>query len=231
MYELFKSAQREYLLAVGNRMKPECFLELFEQGNYHINCDLPQCKNAHLMMLGIIKNLFTNKNTLAVIESKNEFSPHKLVDLYLKYAALDKTGVQKEANRLTFGCNLTERQIDILVDIIHSHAIFSIPEGCNIRNVLSSLFNCKSRTPIYVKNVRNAATLFDAMAQCRIINSNWQHVVENGRFLKKALTDKLDNCITATCLSSSLSRTRKRNTMTASQYAIRNAVAQMLKEE
>lgn len=232
LYELFEIARRQYLQeVVANRMNPECFIELFERSHHYIDCDLSLCKNARLMILGIIKELLSDKKVQVIIASNGEPSPQEVINLYVNHTTLETRPIQKEEKFLTFGATLSEEQIDLLRNIVQTHNIFLFPEGCNVRGVLNDFFTCAPHVQIYVKNVRNAATLLDAMAQCRLINNNWQHVVEKGKFLKKVQKGKSSKYITATCLSSSLSRTRQRNTMTASQYAIRNAVAQMLKEE
>lgn len=232
LYELFEIARKQYLQeVVTNRMNPECFIELFERSRHYIDCDLSLCKNAHLMILNIIKELLSDKKVQVIIASNGELSPQNVIDFYMNHVALDTLPTQKEENFLTFGAALSEEQMDLLVDIVHAHSIFLFPTGCNVRGVLNDFFTCAPHTRVYVKNVRNAATLLDAMAQCRLINNNWQHIVEKGKFLKKAQKGKSGNYITATCLSSSLARTRQRNTTTASQYAIRNAVAQMLNEQ
>lgn len=232
LYELFEIARKQYRLdVIENHMKPECFIELFENTYHYIDCNLSQCKNARLMILCIIKELFVDTKVQSVIMSKDYFSRQDVVDLYIKHVTLDSSNTRKDAKFPTFGCNLSKEQIEVLVEIVQTQDIFLFPEGCNVRNVLSSFFNCCPKMFIYVKNVRNTAILLDAMAQCRLINNNWQHVVEEGKLLKKGLKNEPDKCITATCLSSSLSRTRQRDAMTASQYAIRNVVTKMLKAE
>jgi len=232
LYELFEIARKQFLQeVVVNRMNPKCFIDLFERSYHYVDCDLSLCKNARLMILGIIKEVFTDKTAQVVIASKSNFSQQNVIDLYVKHVMLDASYIQENEQFLTFGCNLSKKQMDLLVNIVQTHDIFRFPEDGNVRGVLIDFFNCVPHVFIDVRNVRNIATLLDAMAQCRLINNNWQHVVEKGKFLKRTIKGKPDKYITATCLSSSLSRTRQRNTMTASQYAIRNAVAQMLKDE
>ncbi len=232
LYELFEIARKQYLHEViVNRMNPQCFIELFERGYHYVNCDMAQCKNARLMILGIIKELLLDEKVQVIILSNEDLSPQDVIDLYVDHVATDALPTHKEEKFLTFGATLSEEQMNLLIDIVQTHNIFLFSDNCNVREVLNDFFTCVPHVQVYVKNVRNAATLLDAMAQCRLINNNWQHVVEKGKFLKKAQKGKSDKYITATCLSSSLSRTRQRDSMTASQYAIQNAVARMLKEQ
>ena len=100
-----------------------------------------------------------------------------------------------------------------------------------MRSELCRLFKCDLDASIRVKNVRNVAVLFDAMAQYHLINNNWQYVMGEGSFLTSIKKDGTEKFITSSCLSSSLSRIRRNVSMTASQYAICKSIEQMLREE
>lgn len=227
LYELFKIARNWHVLAVKNHMKTGDFIELFERSHHYIDCDSPKCKNSRLMMLGIIGKLFRDKQSMAIIEAKEDFSQQEIIDLYLRHVFVQSHSNQKESTTLTFGCKLSERQMDMLVEVVQNHKIFELPDGGDMRIVLYRLLKCDPEVCIYVKNVRNAAVLFDAMAQCHLINNNWQHIMAKGKFLRKI---SKGGYITSSCLSSSLSRIRRGNSMTASQYAICKSVEQILRE-
>ena len=124
----------------------------------------------------------------------------------------------------------TDRWI-CLVELVQSHDIFDLAGESDVRSVLCSLLKCNVGVSVRVKNVRNVAILFDAMAQYHMINNNWQYVMGGGRFLNRIQKDGTEKYITSSCLSSSLSRVRRNSTMTASQYAICRSVEQMLRAE
>lgn len=213
-------------------MKTEIFIELFERSHHYIDCDSAKCKNSHPMTLEIIGKLFRNRYSRAIIEAKEDFSKQEIIDLYLRHVSdVPPPSNQKASATLTLGCKPSERQMDMLVELVKNHSIFELPEDCDMRSVLCRLLVCDPNVFIYVKNIRNAAILFDAMAQCHLINNNWQHIMEKGNFLRKSSKGGADKYITSSCLSSSLSRIRKGSSMTASQYAICKTIEQMLREE
>lgn len=230
--ELFKIARKWYFMAVKNHMKTEDFIEFFERSHHHVDCDNAKCKNSRLLMLGIIGKVFRDKHSMANIEAKEDFSQQEIIDLFLRHVSVVlPLSNQKESTMLTLGCKPSERQMDMLVELVQNHNIFELPDGHDMRSVLLRLLLCDPEVFIYVKNVRNAAILFDAMAQCHLINNNWQHIMTKGNFLRKSSKEGTDKCITSSCLSSSLSRVRKGSSMTASQYAICKTIEQMLREE
>ncbi len=53
----------------------------------------------------------------------------------------------------------------------------------------NTYYKCDLDASIRVKNVRNVAVLFDAMAQYHLINNNWQYVMGEGRFLTSIKKD------------------------------------------
>ena len=138
-----------------------------------------------------------------------------------------------ERNRpsLTLGMPIVRQTDGLLVELVQSHDIFDFADNSDVRSELCRLFKCDLDASIRVKNVRNVAVLFDAMAQYHLINNNWQYVMGEGRFLTSIKKDGTEKFITSSCLSSSLSRIRRNVSMTASQYAICKSIEQILREE
>ena len=212
-------------------MKTENFIELFERSHRYIDCDSARCKNSRLMMLGIISTLLKHKKCAEIIVAKENFSPQEIIELFLQHVDIGMPiNNPKESSTLTLGCQLSARQINLLVELVQSHDIFDFAENSDVRSVLCRLFKCDLDAPVRVKNVRNVAVLFNAMAQCHFINNNWQYILSEGHFLSRITKGGTDKFITSSCLSSSLSRIRS-SSMTASQYAICKSVKQMLREE
>lgn len=232
LYELFEIARSWYLRAEKNHMKTEYFIELFERSHNYIDCDSARCKNSRQMVLGIIGTLFRDKKCVAIIKEKEDFTHQEIIELYLHHVG---TGMQvvynKKSFTLTLGCQLSDRQMDLLVELVQSHNIFDLASESDVRSMLCGLLNCNVGVSVRVKNVRNVAILFDAMAQYHLINNNWQYVMGEGRFLNRIQKDGTEKHITSSCLSSSLSRVRRNSTLTASQYAICKSVEQILRAE
>ncbi len=232
LYELFVIARSWYLQAEKNHLKTECFMELFERGHNYVDCDFARCKNSRQMVLGIIGTLFRDKKCVAIIKEKDDFTQQEIIELYLRHAGAGMWVVpDKKSSTLTLGCQLSDSQMDLLVELVQSHDIFDLADESDVRSVLCSLLKCNVGVSVRVKNVRNVAILFDAMAQYHMINNNWQYVMGGGRFLNRIQKDGTEKYITSSCLSSSLSRVRRNSTMTASQYAICRSVEQMLRAE
>lgn len=192
-------------------MKTEYFIELFERSHQYIDCDCARCKNSRQMAIGIIGTLFRDSKCVSTIKKKEDYSKQELIELFLQHVG---TGLpiltRKKSSILTFGCQLSDRQMDLLVELVQSHDIFDFADNSDVRNV---------------------AILFDAMAQYHLINNNWQYVMGEGRFLTSIKKDGTEKFITSSCLSSSLSRIRRNVSMTASQYAICKSIEQILREE
>ena len=213
-------------------MKTESFIELFERSHHYIDCESARCKNSRLMALGIISALFRDAKCVAVIKGKEDFSQQDLVELCLRHMGTDLPIVaHKKSSILSFGCKLSDRQMDLMVELVQSEDIFDFADNDDVRGELCRLFKCSAGTSIRVKNVRNVAVLFYAMAQRHLINNNWQHVVGKGRFLTKVQNDGTETYITSSCLSSSLSRMRKDGYLTATKHTINKSVEQILREE
>ena len=169
---------------------------------------------------------------MAIIKEKEDFTQQEIIELYLHHVG---TGMQvvynKKSFTLTLGCQLSDRQMDLLVELVQSHNIFNLASESDVRSMLCGLLNCNVGVSVRVKNVRNVAILFDAMAQYHLINNNWQYVMGKGRFLNRIQKDGTEKHITSSCLSSSLSRIIRNVSMTASQYAICKSIEQILREE
>ena len=207
-------------------------MELFERGHNYVDCDFARCKNSRQMVLGIIGTLFRDKKCVAIIKEKDNFTQQEIIELYLRHAGAGMWVVpDKKSSTLTLGCQLSDSQMDLLVELVQSHDIFDLADESDVRSVLCSLLKCNVGVSIHVKNVRNVAILFDAMAQYHLINNNWQYVMGEGRFLTSIKKDGTEKFITSSCLSSSLSRIRRNVSMTASQYAICKSIEQILREE
>lgn len=184
------------------------------------------------MVLGIIGSLFRDKKCVAIIKEKEYFTQQEIIELYLHHVGAGMRVVSnKKSSTLTLGCQLTDRQMDLLVELVQSHNIFDLADESDVRSVLCSLLKCNVGVSVCVKNIRNVAILFDAMAQYHLINNNWQYVMGEGRFLNRLQKDGTEKYITSSCLSSSLSRVRRTSTLTASQYAICKSVEQILRAE
>lgn len=213
-------------------MKTEYFIELFERSHQYIDCDCARCKNSRQMAIGIIGTLFRDSKCVSIIKKKEDYSKQELIELFLQHVG---TGLpiltRKKSSILTLGCQLSDRQMDLLVELVQSHDIFDFADNSDVRSELCRLFKCDLDASIRVKNVRNVAVLFDAMAQYHLINNNWQYVMGEGRFLISIKKDGTEKFITSSCLSSSLSRIRRNVSMTASQYAICKSIEQILREE
>lgn len=232
LYELFEIARSWYLQAEKNHTKTEYFIELFERSHNYIDCDSARCKNSRQVAIGIIGTLFRDSKCVAIIKKKEDFSQQELIELFLQRMG---TGLpiltHKKSSTLTLGCQLSDRQMDLLVELVQNHDIFDFADNSGVRSELCRLFKCDLDTSIHVKNVRNVAILFDAMAQYHLINNNWQYVMGEGRVLTSIKKDGTEKIITSSCLSSSLSRIRRSVSMTASQYAICKSIEQILREE
>ena len=228
LYELFEIARSWYLQAEKNHMKTEYFIELFERSHQYIDCDCARCKNSRQMAIGIIGTLFRDSKCVSIIKKKEDYSKQELIELFLQHVG---TGLpiltRKKSSILTLGCQLSDRQMDLLVELVQSHDIFDFADNSDVRSELCRLFKCDLDASIRVKNVRNVAVLFDAMAQYHLINNNWQYVMGEGRFLTSIKKDGTEKFITSSCLSSSLSRIRRNVSMTASQYAICKSIEQI----
>lgn len=187
-------------------MKTEYFIELFERSHQYIDCDCARCKNSRQMAIGIIGTLFRDSKCVSIIKKKEDYSKQELIELFLQHVG---TGLpiltRKKSSILTLGCQLSDRQMDLLVELVQSHDIFDFADNSDVRSELCRLFKCDLDASIRVKNVRNVAVLFDAMAQYHLINNNWQYVMGEGRFLTSIKKDGTEKFITSSCLSSSLS--------------------------
>lgn len=47
----------------------------------------------------------------------------------------------KKSSTLTLGCQLSDRQMDLLVELVQSHDIFDLADESDVRSVLCSLLN------------------------------------------------------------------------------------------
>ena len=213
-------------------MKTEYFIELFERSHQYIDCDCARCKNSRQMAIGIIGTLFRDSKCVSIIKKKKIIPSRNLLSCFFNMWVLVCQSLP-ERNRPSslWGCQLSDRQMDLLVELVQSHDIFDFADNSDVRSELCRLFKCDLDASIRVKNVRNVAVLFDAMAQYHLINNNWQYVMGEGRFLTSIKKDGTEKFITSSCLSSSLSRIRRNVSMTASQYAICKSIEQILREE
>lgn len=229
LYGLFLSARSSYLKeVVEHHMKPECFIEMFVQSHYHIDCDIALCLNSHKMNLSIIKGIFSDERMVVAIAQKEEFTRLDFEELLHSYLTEDNTTRPESKRHLDFGCDFSLKQLDILSGIVCRYDLFQVSDSCDIHALLRSLFECKQGIGIEVSNIRNVVILFDALLDCRLINYNWQSVIEKGRLLKNVRTNKY---LTVSSLSSSLSKAKRGGNATATQYSIRQAVLEMLKTD
>lgn len=229
LFELFLSARSSYIKeVVENRMKRERFVEMFVHSHYHIDCDIALCLNSHKMNLGIIKGLFSDERIVVAIVQKDVFTRQDFGDLLHLFFTEDNVTEPVSKKHLSFGCDFSLKQLDILSDISCKRNIFQVSDGCDMHALLHSLFECKQNIGIKVRNIRNVVILFDALLDCRLINHNWQSVIEKGRLLKSVKTGKY---LKVSSLSSSLSKAKRGDHATATQYSIRQSVLEMLKTD
>ena len=106
-------------------MKTEYFIELFERSHQYIDCDCARCKNSRQMAIGIIGTLFRDSKCVSIIKKKEDYSKQELIELFLQHVG---TGLpiltRKKSSILTLGCQLSDRQMDLLVELVQSHDIF-----------------------------------------------------------------------------------------------------------
>lgn len=141
LYELFEIARSWYLQAEKNHMKTEYFIELFERSHQYIDCDCARCKNSRQMAIGIIGTLFRDSKCVSIIKKKEDYSKQELIELFLQHVG---TGLpiltRKKSSILTLGCQLSDRQMDLLVELVQSHDIFDFADNSDVRSELCRLF-------------------------------------------------------------------------------------------
>ena len=122
-------------------MKTEYFIELFERSHQYIDCDCARCKNSRQMAIGIIGTLFRDSKCVSIIKKKEDYSKQELIELFLQHVG---TGLpiltRKKSSILTLGCQLSDRQMDLLVELVQSHDIFDFADNSDVRSELCRLF-------------------------------------------------------------------------------------------
>lgn len=130
-------------------------MELFERGHNYVDCDFARCKNSRQMVLGIIGTLFRDKKCVAIIKEKDDFTQQEIIELYLRHVGAGMWVVpDKKSSTLTLGCQLSDSQMDLLVELVQSHDIFDLADESDVRSVLCSLLKCNVGVSVRVKNVR-----------------------------------------------------------------------------
>ena len=208
LFELFLSARDLYMREViKNHMRMDRFADIFYHSHYYIDCELAECKNVHLTNLEIVRNVFTESPHL--IEEfllRKDFSPKDLSELMALY--LTSPNQYTEGNsELSFGCNFSNEQFSILINIIEKYEVFYPMGDESVDSEIRSLFDCKIGLQVQVTNVRKVAVLFDALLECNLINRDWQSVLEKGKFLMSRKTGKP---ITSSALLSALYKVKLR---------------------
>ena len=112
-------------------------------------------------------------------QEKEDYSKQELIELFLQHVGQ----LLPEKTSSLWDANCQTGQMDLLVELVQSHDIFDFADNSDVRSELCRLFKCDLDASIRVKNVRNVAVLFDAVAQYHLINNNWQYVMGEGRFL------------------------------------------------
>lgn len=224
LFGLLSSMRKLHAEKVTNgNMKPDRFIELFCDSHYFIGCDNPCCMNAHLMNMGIVRNLYTQeKELLDEFLYKEQFGKEDFLELLHRYLTARKECQLKAAPPMALEGRFTERQMASLTEIAHRYRLFLLPDGMDDNAAMTALLQCKPGFSVKVRNIRNMAVLFDELLAYNLVVHNRQSIMERGHFL---LSPKSNKPVTASVLSSALNITRY--SPTPIQSGIRKAVRKM----
>lgn len=228
LYSLLASARDLYIEEVVNnkRMTAERFAELFCASHSHIDCDKAVCRNAHETNMRIVWHALTaGKDLKEKYLLADVFTVSLCEEMVSSLLGCDappphkgKTSVLKKP--LSFGCNITDRQLIRIAAIANAHQLFCVSEG--IEDVLRSLFECKEGFCVKARNAALVAVLFDALYANGLIKRGWQKTMAEGRFV---LSGEDGTPVTASYLSTILSK--KRATDCAVSERIRKTVEEL----
>lgn len=227
LYELFLSAKDLYLKeVVGNHMRISCFVEMFYDSHYYIDCECALCKNTHRMNLGIVRRVLCDSpHLIEEILLRDSFS-RKDLDLLVKLHQTLPEASPAHKPKISFGCTFSEEQFCSLVETVTRYSIFCNTTEADMADKLHSLFDCKAEVRLEVTSVRKVAALFDALLECNFINRDWQTVLGKGGFL---ISGKSGKQISSSALSSALYKIKLHSQ--AVYQSIRKDVIEMKRNE
>lgn len=224
LFDLFILAKELYIQEViQNNMRPECFIELFYDSHYYIDCQDVLCKNMHRTNLGIIRQVFREsihlvKNVLL----KDDFSIEKLETLL---AIHQRCNIKSEMGASTLGCRFSSSEMDYICNIAKEYNLFCTHEHLSMNDIIPSLLNGKKGFSVAIPNIKNVSVFFDTLLECRLINNKWQSALGKNRSLISAHSGKI---VSASALSSALHRVKTHPT--ASQLNIRKSILDLYAE-
>lgn len=181
------------------------------------------------MNIHIVKGLLTEcAHLIQPLFVASDFSFEMCMELWWHYDRLEPlpppavrhANGETKAPPLSFGCNLTQKQMTGIVSCTNTYHLFCVSEVC--LEDMEALFSCKEGFHIRVNNLRHVVAFFDALLENSFIQSRWQSVLDKGRFLQSKDGTRF---ITASNLSSALSAVRNNKTSVA--YSIRRAIGQL----
>ena len=175
-------------------------------------------KNAHNKALGIITALLETRPDLAEEYLASPGLSHadaaKMLDILNTGRCCTKKAHGK--NKPRFISRLTPKQTVPLAEIADKTGVF---EGGITAEELSALLDCRLAKPLKSANNRRLAVFFDALADARLIERDWQKVLAaNGSVTSSAS----DRTLSRSALSSALAEAK--TGMSAAVAAIRKGV-------
>ncbi len=229
LFILLSEARVLYLQdVIANGKRYDRYVDDFINSHRYINCNDAVCRNCHEMNIHIVKGLL--RDYAGLVRSffvADTFSFDDCMNLKLEYNSsepMSGSGAFSEepANTppLSFGCNFTREQIDGIVACASKYRLFCVSTLC--AEEIEALFSCRKGFCIQANHIRRIAILFDALLENRLIQPNWQSVLDKGHFL---LSKDGRKFVSASHLASALSATRI--SVTSVSLEIRKAVARL----
>ena len=217
LFALLVEAKTMYLrdVVTGNKQYYR-YVEDFVNSHRYIDCDHAVCRNCHEMNIHIVKGLLNDcSHLIRAFFTEADFSFEKCMELKRTYDTFvppsqSVTCCKDGPTRiypLSFGCNLTRKQMIGITACANAYHLFCVSEVC-IED-MEALFSCKEGFHIRVNNLRHVVILFDVLLENSFIQSRWQSVLDKGQFLQSKDGTRF---ITASSLSSALSAVRNNKT-------------------
>ena len=230
LFALLVEAKTMYLrdVVTGNKQYYR-YVEDFVNSHRYIDCNHAVCRNCHEMNIHIVKGLLNDcSNLIRSLFTEADFSFEKCMELKRMYdmfvpPSQSITCCKDGPTRiypLSFGCNLTRKQMIGITACANAYHLFCV-STLHVED-MEALLSCKEGFCIRVNNIRHVAILFDTLLEHSFIQTKWQTVLSNGRFLQ---TKDGKGFVSASSLSSALSALR--NNMTSAGYGIRRAIDEL----
>ncbi len=203
--QLLREAHSEYKANVPSKMTSRIFARQFINGHRYGNGTTITEKNNHCQALGMVEVLLTKRTDLVGRYFGNpELTDGDIAEMMrLLYT---ETRIDDDDNPIVHNplrCSLSDEDWPVIMECVNKNHIFNrdVTED-EIRGFLL----CTLVEPLVIEDSNGLCYLLDKLSTGGFITHKWQkHLAESKAFLSKRTND----FVTATSLSSTLSRERR----------------------